>query len=148
MPMKSFKSLTTLRSLNHIIRGMQYKKFTIILVFTCWNVLKEARIDPPIQTLYFLSGGATTLILMLLGARAVISLFILSAMPGNIVDPPLRTMLPYRSFLMSTSHFMIDWYVVSCMPGDSIPTRDGWNSTSGHLNLSAPIVITCTVTII
>lgn len=69
--------------------------------------------DPPIQTLYFLSGGATTLIFMLLGARAVISLLILSAMPGNMVEPPERTMLPYRSFLISTSHFMMELYVVS-----------------------------------
>jgi hypothetical protein len=64
--------------------------------------------DPPIQTLYFLSGGATTLIFMLLGASAVISLLIRSAIPGNIVVPPLSTMLPYRSFLISTSHFMME----------------------------------------
>jgi hypothetical protein len=71
-------------------------------------VLREARMDPPIQTLYFLSGGATTLIFMLLGARAVISLLIRSAIPGNMVVPPLRTMLPYKSFLISTSHFMME----------------------------------------
>jgi hypothetical protein len=80
---------------------------------TCWKVLKEAKIEPPIQTLYFLSGGATTLIFMLLGANAEISLLILSAIPGNIVVPPERTMLPYRSFLMSTSHFIMELYVVS-----------------------------------
>ncbi len=74
----------------------------------CWKVLREAKIDPPIQTLYFLSGGATTLIFMLLGAKAVISLLIRSAIPGNIVDPPERTMLPYKSFRISTSHFMME----------------------------------------
>ncbi|GER34044.1 phosphate import ATP-binding protein pstB [Striga asiatica] len=54
---------------------------------TCWKVLREARIDPPIQTLYFLSGGATTFIFILLGARAVISLLIRSAIPGNMKLP-------------------------------------------------------------
>merc|ERR1712025_380242 len=48
------------------------------------------------------------LIFMVGGARAVISLCILSAIPGNIVVPPERTVLTYRSFLMSTSHFMME----------------------------------------
>jgi hypothetical protein len=34
-----------------------------------WNVLKEARILPPIQTEYFLSGGATILTFMLAGDK-------------------------------------------------------------------------------
>lgn len=110
---------------------------------TCWKVLRDAKIEPPIQTLYFLSGGATTLIFMLLGAKAEISLLILSAMPGNMVVPPESTMLPYRSFLMSTSHFIMELYVVSWMPAASIPTMDGWYNTSGHLKRSAPMVITC-----
>merc|ERR1719239_1523689 len=42
-------------------------------IHICWKVDREARIDPPIQTEYFLSGGAITLIFMVLGARAVIS---------------------------------------------------------------------------
>ena len=75
---------------------------------TCWKVLNEAKIDPPIHTLYFLSGGATTLIFMLLGASAVISLLIRSAIPGNMVVPPLNTIFPYRSLRISTSHFIIE----------------------------------------
>ena len=39
--------------------------------------------DPPIQTEYFLSGGAMILIFMVGGARAVISFCILSAIPGR-----------------------------------------------------------------
>jgi len=35
-------------------------------------VEREARIDPPIQTEYFLSGGAMILILIVDGARAVL----------------------------------------------------------------------------
>ena len=53
----------------------------------CWKVESEARMEPPIQTEYLRSGGATTLTFMLLGARAVISLFMRSAMPGNMVVP-------------------------------------------------------------
>merc|ERR1712038_395918 len=43
---------------------------------------------------------------MVEGARAVISFCILSAIPGYMVVPPDMTVLAYRSFLMSTSHFM------------------------------------------
>uniref|UniRef100_A0A6N2LQY1 Uncharacterized protein n=1 Tax=Salix viminalis TaxID=40686 RepID=A0A6N2LQY1_SALVM len=72
-----------------------------------------------------------------------ISLLILSAIPGNIVEPPLRTMLPYKSFLISTSHFMMELYVVSWMPAASIPIIDGWKRTSGQRKRSAPMVMTC-----
>ena len=73
-----------------------------------WKVEREARMDPPIQTENFLSGGATILIFMVVGARAVISFCILSAIPGYMVVPPERTVLAYRSFLISTSHFMME----------------------------------------
>ena len=69
---------------------------------------REARMEPPIHTLYFLSRKAMILIFMVGGARAVISFCILSAIPGNIVLPPDRTVLAYRSFLMSMSHFMME----------------------------------------
>merc|ERR1712226_392167 len=96
--------------------------------------------DPPIQTEYFLSGGA--IILMLEGARAVISFCIRSAIPGYMAVPPDMTVLAYRSFLMSTSHFMMELKVVSWMPQASIPRKLGWNRASGHLNLSLPMVMT------
>ena len=98
--------------------------------------------DPPIHTEYFLSGGAMILIFIVDGARVVISFCILSAIPGNMVEPPDKTVLAYKSFLISTSHFMIELYVVSWMPQDSIPKKDGWKMASGHRNLSLPIVIT------
>merc|ERR1712079_405226 len=98
--------------------------------------------DPPIQTEYFLSGGAMILIFIVLGARAVISFCILSAIPGYMVVPPDRAALAYRSFLMSTSHFMMELYVVSWIPQDSIPRKEGWKRASGHLNLSLPMVMT------
>lgn len=78
-----------------------------------WKVLREAvehnmiridllepgivnlpRMDPPIQTEYFLSGGATILTFMLEGLRAVSSFCMRSAMPGYMVVPPERTTLP------------------------------------------------------
>lgn len=123
---------------------------------------------PQIQTEYLRSGGATALILMVVGARAVISLLIRSArptasnsamkmpslvgrkdgsslpqhyllslqvggqncrvsapqrsaadllsqctLPGSIVVPPDSTMLPYRSFLMTGAHFIIELIGVS-----------------------------------
>lgn len=41
-------------------------------IHICWKVDKEARMEPPIQTEYFRSGGATILTFMDEGARAVI----------------------------------------------------------------------------
>jgi hypothetical protein len=67
--------------------------YSALEIHICWNVEREDKIDPPIQTEYFLSGGATTLIFMVDGARAVNSLVIRSAMPGNMVVPPDMTML-------------------------------------------------------
>lgn len=66
----------------------------------------------------------------------------LSAIPGYMVVPPESTVLAYKSFRMSTSHFMMELYVVSWIPHDSMPRNDGWNIASGHLNRSFPIVIT------
>merc|ERR1712102_22764 len=83
-----------------------HSSYSCLEIHICWKVEREARMDPPIQTEYFLSGGA--MILMLDGARAVISFRILSAIPGYMVVPPDMTVLAYRSFLMSTSHFMME----------------------------------------
>ena len=82
--------------------------YSALLIHICWKVEREAKMDPPIQTEYFLSGGAMILIFMVDGARAVISFCIRSAIPGYMVVPPDRTVLAYRSFLISTSHFMME----------------------------------------
>ena len=63
---------------------------SLLAIHICWKVESEARMEPPIQTLYLRSGGATTLTFMDDGARCVISLFMRSAMPGNIVVPAAR----------------------------------------------------------
>merc|ERR1719239_568598 len=131
-------------SLKHFLCTMDGpdSSYSCLEIHICWKVEREARMDPPIQTEYFLSGGAMILIFMVGGARAVISFCILSAIPGYMVEPPDNTVLAYRSFLMSTSHFMMELYVVSWTPADSIPRKDGWNMASGHLNLSFPMVMT------
>merc|ERR1711937_1121786 len=110
-------------------------------IHICWKVLSDDRMDPPIHTEYFLSGGATTLIFIVDGASAVSSLVMRSPMPWNIVVPPERTTLAYRSLRISTSHFIMDWNVVSWIPLASFPMKLGWKRTSGHRKRSLPTVI-------
>ena len=75
--------------------------------------------------------------------RAVSSFCMRSAIPGNMVVPPESTMFPYKSFRMSTSHFMMELYVVSWIPADSIPKKEGWKRASGQRKRSLPMVMTC-----
>ena len=49
-----------------------------------------------------------TLILVVEGIKVCNSLETRSAVPGNIVDPPDKIILLYKSFLTSKSHFIID----------------------------------------
>ncbi|CAG5928724.1 unnamed protein product [Menidia menidia] len=66
---------------------------------------------------------------MVVGARAVISFCIRSAMPGYMVVPPDSTVLAYRSLRMSTSHFMMllkDFHeVVSEVSASQVQPEDG-----------------------
>merc|ERR1719238_2335448 len=111
-------------------------------IHICWKVESDERMEPPIQTEYLRSGGAMILTFIEAGARAVISLDMRSAMPAYMVVPPDNTTLAYRSLRMSTSHFMIELYVVSCTPADSIPRKEGWKSASGQRKRSLPMVMT------
>merc|ERR1719361_1945158 len=111
-------------------------------IHICWKVLRDDGIDPPIHTEYLRSGGATTFIFMVEGAKAVSSFVMRSPMPMNIVVPPERTTFEYKSLRMSTSHFMIDWNEVSWIPLASFPMKLGWKRTSGQRNRSPPTVIT------
>merc|ERR1711967_116814 len=78
-------------------------------IHICWKVLRDERMEPPIHTEYLRSGGATTLIFIVDGANAVSSFVIRSPIPANIVVPPERTTFWYKSFRISTSHFMMVW---------------------------------------
>merc|ERR1712048_286451 len=60
-------------------------------IHICWKVDKEDKMDPPIQTEYLRSGGVTTLIFTVEGAKAVNSLVMRSPMPANMLCPPERT---------------------------------------------------------
>ena len=64
--------------------------YSCLLIHICWKVEREAKMDPPIHTEYFLSGGAMILIFMVGGARAEISFCIRSAIPGNMVVPGIN----------------------------------------------------------
>merc|ERR1712032_555518 len=99
-----------INKLKHFLWTMEgpHSSYSCLVIHICWKVEREARMEPPIQTEYFLSGGAMILILMMEGARAVISFCMRSAIPGYMVVPPDMTVLAYRSFLMSTSHFMTE----------------------------------------
>jgi len=105
------------------------------VIHMVWKVANEDKIEPPIQTENFLSAGATTLIFIVDGARATISLFNLSWIPSNMVVPPDITMLLYNSFLTSKSQAIIDLKVNSWKPSYSLHNLLGWNKASGHLNL-------------
>merc|ERR1711908_99417 len=120
-----------------------HSSYSCLEIHICWKVEREAKMDPPIHTEYFLSGGAMILILMVDGAKAVISFCILSAIPGYMVVPPDMTVLAYKSLRISTSHFMMELYVVSWMPQASIPRKEGWKRASGQQKRSLPMVITC-----
>lgn len=64
--------------------------------------------DPPTHVKYYLSGGAITLVFILEGINVVNYFIILSGVPGNIVEPPLKIIFVYKSFLTSKSTFIID----------------------------------------
>merc|ERR1711970_1307000 len=112
-----------------------HSSYSCLEIHICWKVEREARMDPPIQTEYFLSGGAMILILMVEGARAVISFCIRPAIPGYMEVPPERTLVAYKSLRISMSHLTMELKTVSWIPTDSIPRKEGWKRDSGQRNL-------------
>merc|ERR1712168_1193888 len=116
--------------------------YSSLVIHMDWKGEREARMEPPIQTEYLRSGGAMILILMVEGARFVISFCIRSAIPGSMVVPPDMTVFANRSFLMSMSHLMMEVWTVSWIPQDSIPKKEGWNIASGARKRSLPMVMT------
>ena len=100
--------------------------YSSLEIHISWNVDNDDIMEPPIQTEYFLSGGATTF--TFLGANACISLVRRTSKFGNMVDPPHKTMLVYMS-LLHPPHFMIVSYANLWIPSLSIPIKFGLNST-------------------
>ena len=70
---------------------------------TSWNVLREDKIDHPIDSECFLSGGANTMIFIVGVARR--QFFRHAPIPSNMVVPLDNTTLAYKVLRMSTSHF-------------------------------------------
>merc|ERR1719237_882853 len=66
--------------------------------------------------------GARAVIFMVLGARAVISFCIRSAIPGYMVEPPDRTTLAYRSFLINIA--LHDGVVGSLVDTNRLKTQE------------------------
>merc|ERR1711936_182930 len=61
-----------------------HSSYSCLEIHICWKVEREARMEPPIQTEYFLSGGAMILILMVEGAREVISWMPQASIPRKL----------------------------------------------------------------
>ncbi|KAF6041579.1 hypothetical protein EB796_000092 [Bugula neritina] len=55
--------------------------YSSLLIHICWKVEREARIEPPIHTEYFLSGAVMTFTFIVDGHRLDTSLLILSPKP-------------------------------------------------------------------
>merc|ERR1711879_1038351 len=81
--------------------------YSLFEIHICWKVLNDDKMEPPIHTEYLRSGGATTLIFIVDGAKAVSSFVIRSPIPANMVVPPESTTFEYKSLRISTSHFII-----------------------------------------
>merc|ERR1711962_589135 len=58
------------KTLKHFLWTMEgpHSSYSCFVIHICWKVDREAKMEPPIQTEYFLSGGAMILILMVEGA--------------------------------------------------------------------------------
>merc|ERR1712118_329865 len=106
--------------------------YSSFLIHISSKVLSEDRMEPPIHTEYLRSGGAMILIVIESGAKAFTSFCTLSGMLLYIVVPPDITMFPYRSFLMSTSHFMIDEKVSLWMPPAPSPKTEAGTEPPEH----------------
>ena len=82
-----------------ILEPVSWNSAFVIHIF--WKVDKDDRICPPIQAIqaicfiYFIT---TTLTFIVDAAKAMTYLLNLFRIPGNLVVPPLMTMLLYKSF--------------------------------------------------
>mmetsp|Transcript_109269 Transcript_109269/g.308883 ORF Transcript_109269/g.308883 Transcript_109269/m.308883 type:complete len:235 (+) Transcript_109269:1180-1884(+) len=67
--------------------------YSCLVIHICWNVLSEARMEPPIQAEYLRSGVATTLTRIVDGASRSSSACRRSARPSKHEEPPASTTL-------------------------------------------------------
>merc|ERR550514_1678643 len=71
--------------------------YSALEIHICWKVLSEERMDPPIHTEYFRSGGAITLIFIVEGASDVSSFV-------------MRPQGPLRQCRAFGRHDDVQWY--------------------------------------
>ena len=90
------------------------------------DVLRKDKVDPPIHTEYFHSGGATTMSFIVNGANTVSSFVMRSILSCNMFVPLGNTALAYDSLRMYTSSFMLLWPVK--LAGATLPRNgNGWH---------------------
>mmetsp|Transcript_4083 Transcript_4083/g.9851 ORF Transcript_4083/g.9851 Transcript_4083/m.9851 type:complete len:210 (+) Transcript_4083:60-689(+) len=106
-----------------------------------WNPANDVQRDPPSHAEYLRCSFTPATLIFIEGARAISSSCNRLSIPSNIVVPPDNTTFPKRSWWMSTSHFMIDWKIISWMPLASLPISLGEKSGSGQRKRSAPTVM-------
>mmetsp|Transcript_7680 Transcript_7680/g.24045 ORF Transcript_7680/g.24045 Transcript_7680/m.24045 type:complete len:254 (+) Transcript_7680:202-963(+) len=114
-----------------------------------------ANTEPPTNTLYFLSAGVSTFTrftnfsTFAFGSlfnirslyKSIKSFFNRSPNPGNVVDPPLKTIFSYIVIRESISHSCTHSKTNSLTPTLSTPTRLGSNMISGAMNRSLSTLI-------
>ena len=85
--------------------------YSCLEIHICWKVDREAKIEPPIHTEYFLSGGAMILIFIVGGANAAISFCMRSAIPEKItLSLSSKSFMIKNPLLFVTQHFLL----ISC----------------------------------
>ena len=70
-----------------------HSSYSCLVIHMFTNVESDAKIEPPIQTEYFLSGAAITLTFIDFGVSAVISFIILSAIPIQLISKVNQTII-------------------------------------------------------
>ena len=105
---------------------------------TFLNVLRPAKMLPPIHVLYLRSGGAKILMRMSLMASRCSSCSSRSPKPRVSVEPPDSTMLPNSDLRRSMSVREMASTIIWCTPGYSSPMISGSKRISGARKRSDP----------
>ena len=104
--------------------------YSCLEIHICWKVEREARMEPPIHTEYFLSGGAMILIFIVGGANAVISFCMRSAMPVEQKKDDSSILAHQKLISNGTCIFLrFDEYI----PHFSISCKDTYQGTQWNL---------------
>ena len=119
---------------NNIREPSSSKSFLLIHILL--NAFKLETVAPPIQQENLLFLGAMSVIVQSLLTNFPILLWSLSLNPVNNEVPPATTIELYKVFLISISHFLMEFTIISCTPGHSSPILSGLKRISGALNFS------------